>query len=118
MLQIETVEPHTFSILKQLMEIPEFGNGDDVPFAAEEKVVRNMKKAISFFILIAMACSACKKEVGVTGPVGPQGDQGPLGVNHDTASISGSLSLFNALSWPVGSYRSTQPSSGPFLSWA
>ena len=60
-----------------------------------------MKKALSFFILIAMACCACKKEVGVAGPVGPQGNQGPAGVNHDTASISGSLSLFNALSWPV-----------------
>ncbi len=60
-----------------------------------------MKKAL-IFILIAVACYACKKEVGVAGPVGPQGNQGPAGVNQDWASISGSLSLFNALSWPVG----------------
>ncbi|MEO8150161.1 MAG: acyl-CoA dehydrogenase family protein [Bacteroidia bacterium] len=34
------------NVQKELMEIPEFGNGDDAPFAAEEKVIRNMKKAI------------------------------------------------------------------------
>ncbi len=34
------------NVQKELMEIPEFGNGDDAPFAAQEKAIRNMKKAI------------------------------------------------------------------------
>jgi alkylation response protein AidB-like acyl-CoA dehydrogenase len=34
------------SVQKELMSIPEFGNDDDTPFAAERKLIRNMKKAI------------------------------------------------------------------------
>ncbi|MDP4131871.1 MAG: carboxypeptidase-like regulatory domain-containing protein [Bacteroidota bacterium] len=60
-----------------------------------------MTKAISFLILVFMALSSCKKEVGVPGPVGSRGNQGLPGVDHDTASISGNLSLFSYLSWPV-----------------
>ncbi len=34
------------SVQKELMSIPEFGDGDDGPFASERKLVANMKKAI------------------------------------------------------------------------
>jgi Acyl-CoA dehydrogenase, C-terminal domain/Acyl-CoA dehydrogenase, middle domain len=34
------------AVQKELMSIPEFGNGEDTPFAAEMKLVRNLKKAI------------------------------------------------------------------------
>jgi hypothetical protein len=34
------------SVQKELMTIPDFGNGDDSPFATERKLIRNMKKAI------------------------------------------------------------------------
>jgi len=33
-------------VQKELMSIPDFGSGDDAPFAAERKLIRNMKKAI------------------------------------------------------------------------
>ncbi len=34
------------SVQKELMSIPEFGNGDESPFARERKIIANMKKAI------------------------------------------------------------------------
>jgi alkylation response protein AidB-like acyl-CoA dehydrogenase len=34
------------AVQKELMSIPDFGSGDDAPFAAERKLVTNMKKAI------------------------------------------------------------------------
>ena len=34
------------AVQKELMSIPEFGNGEDNPFAAELKQIRNLKKAI------------------------------------------------------------------------
>ncbi len=34
------------AVQKELMSIPEFGNDDDSPFAAEKKLVANLKKAI------------------------------------------------------------------------
>jgi alkylation response protein AidB-like acyl-CoA dehydrogenase len=34
------------AVQKELMSIPEFGNGEDTPFAAELKQIRNLKKAI------------------------------------------------------------------------
>jgi alkylation response protein AidB-like acyl-CoA dehydrogenase len=33
-------------VQKELMSIPEFGNGDETPFAAEKKIIANLKKAI------------------------------------------------------------------------
>jgi alkylation response protein AidB-like acyl-CoA dehydrogenase len=33
-------------VQKELMSIPDFGSGDDTPFAAEKKLVTNLKKAI------------------------------------------------------------------------
>lgn len=33
------------NVQKELMAIPEFGNGDDAPFSAEKKTLANMKKA-------------------------------------------------------------------------
>lgn len=33
-------------VAKELMSIPDFGDGDDAPFAAEKKILLNMKKAI------------------------------------------------------------------------
>jgi hypothetical protein len=33
------------NVQKELMAIPEFGNGDDAPFSAEKKALANMKKA-------------------------------------------------------------------------
>jgi alkylation response protein AidB-like acyl-CoA dehydrogenase len=33
-------------VQKELMSIPEFGNGDETPFAAEKKLIANLKKAI------------------------------------------------------------------------
>jgi hypothetical protein len=61
----------------------------------------NMKKTISYLLFLCLLAAACKKETGVAGPAGPAGPQGPDGVNHDTASISGHLSLFSALSLPL-----------------
>jgi alkylation response protein AidB-like acyl-CoA dehydrogenase len=34
------------AVQKELMSIPEFGSGDDAPFAEERKLIANMKKAI------------------------------------------------------------------------
>ncbi|TWV99262.1 acyl-CoA dehydrogenase family protein [Chitinophaga pinensis] len=34
------------NVMKELMSIPDFGNDDETPFAAEKKVVSNFKKAI------------------------------------------------------------------------
>ncbi len=34
------------AVSKELMSIPEFGNGEDTPFAKEKKAIRNFKKAI------------------------------------------------------------------------
>jgi hypothetical protein len=34
------------AVQKELMSIPDFGGGDDAPFAAERKLIGNMKKAI------------------------------------------------------------------------
>jgi alkylation response protein AidB-like acyl-CoA dehydrogenase len=34
------------SVQKELMSIPDFGNGDDTPYAAEMKLIRNLKKSI------------------------------------------------------------------------
>jgi len=34
------------SVSKELMSIPDFGSGDDMPFAKEKKVIQNFKKAI------------------------------------------------------------------------
>jgi alkylation response protein AidB-like acyl-CoA dehydrogenase len=34
------------SVQKELMSIPDFGDGDDAPFATERKQIRNLKKAI------------------------------------------------------------------------
>lgn len=34
------------SVAKELMSIPEFGNDDDTPFAKEQKLIKNFKKAI------------------------------------------------------------------------
>lgn len=34
------------NVMKELMSIPDFGNEDETPFAAEKKVVANFKKAI------------------------------------------------------------------------
>ncbi|HSU29574.1 MAG TPA: acyl-CoA dehydrogenase family protein [Chitinophagaceae bacterium] len=34
------------SVQKELMSIPEFGSGDDAPFASEKKLIANLKKAI------------------------------------------------------------------------
>ncbi len=34
------------AVSKELMSIPDFGDGDDAPFAAEQKVIQQMKKAI------------------------------------------------------------------------
>lgn len=34
------------AVSKELMSIPEFGNGEDTPFAKEKKIIQNFKKAI------------------------------------------------------------------------
>ena len=34
------------AVQKELMSIPDFGSGDDAPFAAEKKLIANLKKAI------------------------------------------------------------------------
>jgi hypothetical protein len=34
------------AVQKELMSIPDFGEGDDTPFAAEQKLIANLKKAI------------------------------------------------------------------------
>jgi alkylation response protein AidB-like acyl-CoA dehydrogenase len=33
-------------VQKELLSIPDFGNGDDIPFSAEKKMIINMKKAV------------------------------------------------------------------------
>ena len=43
--KLDLMGPAT-KVAKELMSIPDFGEGDDTPFAAEKKIVQNMKKAI------------------------------------------------------------------------
>ncbi len=43
--RINILGPAT-AVQKELMSIPDFGSGDDAPFAAEQKVIANFKKAI------------------------------------------------------------------------
>ena len=38
------------AVQKELMSIPDFGSGDDEPFASERKLVANMKKALLILI--------------------------------------------------------------------
>lgn len=42
--ELDLMTPAT-NVQKELMAIPEFGNGDDAPFSAEKKTLSNMKKA-------------------------------------------------------------------------
>jgi alkylation response protein AidB-like acyl-CoA dehydrogenase len=43
--KLDLMQP-AMNVMKELMSIPEFGNEEEGAFAAEEKAVRNMKKAI------------------------------------------------------------------------
>lgn len=43
--KLDLMGPAT-KVAKELMSIPDFGEADDTPFAAEKKIVQNMKKAI------------------------------------------------------------------------
>lgn len=43
--KLDLMGPAT-KVAKELMSIPDFGEGDDTPFAAEKKMIQNMKKAV------------------------------------------------------------------------
>ncbi len=43
--KLDLMGPAT-KVAKELMSIPDFGEGDDAPFAAEKKMIQNMKKAV------------------------------------------------------------------------